>query len=124
MYTRSFQGGVGDGKMIPEGYDGNAFDRGENTEFRDTGGTLEEKDVEITANADPPNDKQCEPAGLFSGIFGGARSLLGIGRGASLFPHGFGTEEILIIATALFLFFSRDGDRECAVILLLLLIVN
>ncbi len=35
-----------------------------------------------------------------------------------------GTEEILIIAVALFLLFSKDGDRECAVMLLLLLLVN
>ena len=32
-----------------------------------------------------------------------------------------GKEEILIIATAAFLFFSKDGDRECAIMLLLLL---
>ena len=35
-----------------------------------------------------------------------------------------GLEEILIIATAAFLFISKDGDRECAVMLLLLLLVN
>ena len=35
-----------------------------------------------------------------------------------------GTEEILIIATAAFLFFSKGGDRECALILLLLLFIN
>ena len=35
-----------------------------------------------------------------------------------------GTEEILIIATAAFLFFSKDGDKECAILLLLLLLLS
>lgn len=35
-----------------------------------------------------------------------------------------GTEELLIIALALFLFLSKDGDKECAIILFLLLFVN
>ena len=35
-----------------------------------------------------------------------------------------GFEEILIIAIAAFLFFSADGDRECALILLALLLIN
>ena len=35
-----------------------------------------------------------------------------------------GSEEILIIAVALFLLFSQNGDKECAIMLLLLLLVN
>ena len=35
-----------------------------------------------------------------------------------------GTEELLIIALALFLFLSKDGDKECAIILFLLLFIN
>lgn len=35
-----------------------------------------------------------------------------------------GTEELLILALAAFLFFSRDGDRECALMLLALLFVG
>lgn len=34
-----------------------------------------------------------------------------------------GAEEILIIATATFLFFSKEGDKECAIMLFLLLLV-
>lgn len=37
--------------------------------------------------------------------------------------EGWGTEELLLIGLALFLFFSAEGDRECALILLLLLFV-
>lgn len=35
-----------------------------------------------------------------------------------------GTEEILIIATAAFLFFAKEGDKECAIMLLLLLFLG
>ena len=35
-----------------------------------------------------------------------------------------GTEELLILALAAFLFFSKDGDRECALMLLALLFVG
>ena len=35
-----------------------------------------------------------------------------------------GTEEILIIGTAAFLMFSKDGDKECANMLLLLLFLS
>lgn len=48
---------------------------------------------------------------LFNG--GGIRSAI----------SGFGVEEILIIATAAFLFFTKGGDRECAIMLLLLLFI-
>ena len=35
----------------------------------------------------------------------------------------FGAEDILIIATAAFLFFSKSGDKECAIMLLLLIFI-
>ena len=35
----------------------------------------------------------------------------------------FGAEDILIIATAAFLFFSKTGDKECAIMLLLLIFI-
>jgi hypothetical protein len=35
-----------------------------------------------------------------------------------------GSEEILIIAVALFLLLSQHGDKECAIMLLLLLLIN
>ena len=35
-----------------------------------------------------------------------------------------GTEELLIGAIALFLLFSKSGDKECAIMLLLLLFIN
>lgn len=35
-----------------------------------------------------------------------------------------GTEDLLILAIALILFFSKNGDKECAILVLLLLFVN
>ena len=57
---------------------------------------------------------------FLSGIFGDG-GLLG---GLNLKMPKIGTEEILILATAAFLFFSKDGDKESAIILLLLLLIN
>ena len=50
-------------------------------------------------------------------------SLLNL-KSFSVFKNGFGTEEILILALAAFLLFSKDGDKECAIILLLVLFLN
>ena len=47
----------------------------------------------------------------------------GMDFGKLSFPK-IGTEEILIIGLAIFLFLSRDGDKECAVLLLLLLFIR
>ena len=35
-----------------------------------------------------------------------------------------GIEEILILSVALFLFFSKDGDKECALLVALLFFIN
>ena len=40
-----------------------------------------------------------------------------------IFPKKIGSEEILIAATALFLLFSKSGDKECAIMLIFLLFV-
>jgi hypothetical protein len=67
-----------------------------------------------------------------NGILGSIASAFPLGR---IFPEGMrgalhlekfklGTEELLLIALALFLFLSKDGDKECAIILFLLLFVN
>ena len=43
--------------------------------------------------------------------------------GLGLSVPAFGTEDILIIATAAFLFFSKSGDKECAIMILLLIFI-
>ena len=72
-----------------------------------------------------PPKKECsgpkKGGSFFSEILQGRLGFLKEGGFGSLLG-GIGTEEILIIAIALFLLFSKDGDRECAVMLLFLLI--
>ena len=83
------------------------------------------------ADSEPPGEEfdvhnKTEPTGGF------LASVPFLGK---FFPRGifgtqinssfkFGTEELLIIAVAAFLFFSKDGDRECALILLALLFIS
>ncbi len=129
MYTRSY---TDENRIIiPESYGGVAFGKeeaihtdsetpGEDTEvFKPT----EEKcdRCDIPADTDPKRAdgigaflKKLPIGGIFTDIFKGGKFSL----------NNIGTEEILILATAAFLFFSKDGDRECAIMLLLLLFVS
>lgn len=45
-------------------------------------------------------------------------------EGSSFALPRLGQEELLIIAIAAFLFFSKDGDRECALMLLAILFIS
>ena len=126
MYTRAYDENLG--IVIPESYGGTALrDDGysENNEF------LSEESNDKTANqkAGIPPDKtaqtaKSEPTGSFFSKLS-FKNFLG-----NFFDNGkfnlqkIGTEEILIIATAAFLFFSKDGDKECALMLLLLLVLT
>lgn len=56
--------------------------------------------------------------GILTGLGAGLGRILKLGDGFHL-----GLEEILIIAAAAFLFFSKDGDRECALMLVALLFI-
>ena len=119
MYSRNYYSERQDRLNLPENYDGTAFiethadegapDRVIEASYIDEGSQMEEKSL-------PSRDKTSLVSSLFSG-----NGLLG-NLGLSI-PN-LGAEEILIIATAAFLFFSKNGDRECALILLLLLFIN
>lgn len=103
MYSRSY--GAPDAPTapvsVPGGYDGVAFR--ENT-------------------APEAASEACEPAsapisnigGLFSGIFSGGKFSM---------PK-FDVEDILLLVAAAFLFFAKDGDKECAILILLLLFLG
>ena len=101
MYTRSFYPDEPMSPVLPENYDGTAFTDSEPI---------------------PQQEPKEEPAQTASAI-----PLLG---GLNLpFLEGLkmpkiGTEELLIIAVAGFLLFSKNGDKECALILLFLLFVS
>ena len=116
MYSRSFYPDTNERLTIPDNYDGTAL--------IEAPPVIEEKTAEASVSI-PDIDKSEESTTVslgkipfLSGIFGNSKLNLGI-----RLPK-IGTEEILIIATAAFLFFSKDGDRECAIMLALLLLIN
>ena len=123
MYSRSYLPD-GSGKVsLPENYDGCAF-REESLPQQDE---VEEislhKEEYVEKKAGQKEETAAVSLGeipFLSGIFGKG-SLLG---GLNLRIPTIGTEEILLIATAAFLFFSKNGDKEVALILLLLLLIN
>lgn len=119
MYTRNYFGSADGSSALPANYDGTAFTETKTEEKRDTGTTVSEKEPESAPAS-------ANVGGGFEGIFNLLKKPFGAlfsSGGGIGFPK-LGTEEILIIAVAAFLFFSKDGDRECALLLLLLLIVN
>ena len=119
MYSRSDYADEATRVSLPENYDGTAF--------------MERVPEEITEVAfiEPEKEKIVEASSQNDGLVGGfgkipiLSSLFGQGTGlGSLKMPSIGVEEILILATAAFLFFSKDGDKESALILLLLLLIN
>lgn len=124
MYTRTYTE-ERSGIIIPDSYGGTALieniqnekvngeDRGKNPWEDAKKETNIANESEETAEAFSPLSKIKVPSFL-SNILGFSNfSLQKIGK-----------EEILIIAAAAFLFFSKEGDRELAVILLLLLFLG
>ena len=111
MYSRSFFERE-DSLPLPDGYGGTALSQDLHTE------------------SSPPESEECiasakpKDSGVLSRIFPSISSLFPLGNKGLFGEFSFGKEEILIIATAIFLFFSEDGDRECAVLLLILLFIN
>lgn len=117
MYSRSYKEDTDTRPMVPPNYDGTAFSEEKYAKKLDTGPTFEENTAPCLNDSEETVGVG-NIGGLFSGGLGG---LLG---GFGIRMPRIGTEEILIIATALFLLFSKDGDNECAILLLLLLLVN
>ena len=97
MYSRSYKDG--EISSLPPHYDGVAFG-------------------ELTPEVKAAEESEAVPtAALDGGIFS---RFLGTDLFARLKMPKIGTEEILLIAAALFLFFSADGDKECAILILIL----
>ena len=140
MYSRSYQ--AGEIPTIPESYSGVAFREPEPPEETPRS-VAKSADIRFTTSPEPPDPnltasvaaepipapEMAETGGIlsaigdilpFKGLFSGGSGLglgkLGLGK--------LGTEEILIIGLALFLFLSRDGDKECAILLVLLLLIH
>ncbi len=124
MYTRTYTE-ERSGIIIPDSYGGTALieniqnekgngeDKGKNPWEDAKKETNAANESEETAEAFSPLSKIKVPSFLSNILGFGNFSLQKIGK-----------EEILIIAAAAFLFFSKEGDRELAIILLLLLFLG
>lgn len=126
MYSRSYYDKE-EGFALPANYDGTAFADGVKPEENLTRPPSDCKNEQILERSAESSCSADEPVsfsglGVLSGLGNGFLGKL-FGKGGFKFPR-LGAEEILIIATALFLLFSRDGDIECAILLLLLLLIN
>lgn len=116
MYSRSYYADDASRVALPENYDGTAFMEREPEEVEEVAFVeqAEEKAVEASRHNDGFSGGPLKIP-LLSGLFG---------TDGGLKLPTIGVEEILILATAAFLFFSKDGDKESAIILLLLLLIN
>lgn len=127
MYTRTYNENIGE-IIIPEKYGGTSFGQKENSEIREDAGANDKgknpwENEEIHTDAPKESEETAEASatpsklpfsGLFTSVFkNGAFGIQKIGR-----------EELLIIATAAFLLFSKEGDKECAIMLILLLFLK
>ena len=132
MYSRSYIGSQG--TAIPDGYDGIAIKESEILEKTDT--YEEKRDVSSNKSAENINpweaknlseaEKSEESVGAFSHLGSSLGNLLGgvkLPFLSALKMPKIGTEEILILIAAAYLLFSKDGDKECAIILILLLFI-
>ena len=127
MYTRPYNNNIGE-IIIPERYGGTSLGQKEDAEthddisVNDKGKNLwenEEIHTEAPITSEETAEASATPSKLpFSGLF------------TSVFKNGvfglekIGREELLIIATAAFLLFSKEGDKECAIMLILLLFLK
>ena len=111
---------------VPKDYSGTSLksDDGEDTAPVAENPWQIPQDVPCEKPCTPPKKEECGAKKGGSFLSEMLSSRLGFLKEGSFgsFLGGIGTEEILIIAIALFLLLSRDGDRECAVMLLFLLI--
>ena len=121
MYTRTYTDEIGD-IIIPERYGGTTLAQGE--ERGDAVGTKNPWESDGVHISDEQKSEEAAKTSAipskapFGGIF---RNIL---KNESLGLQKIGKEELLIIATAAFLFFSKEGDKECAIMLILLLFLG
>ena len=112
MYSRSFYPEGEEKQMLPENYDGTAFQN-----------PLTESGDEAECSVSPKADGSVTETGalkgssfpILSGLFGGLPNIK---------IPSIGTEEIIILTVAALLFFNKDGDKECAILLLALLFIS
>ena len=117
MYTRDYT--PQEEKIsVPENYVGNAFDVNKSE--------MHQRESQPTSSPENESEPVMKRTGAFDGFFK-RLPFSNLLSGFNFFHGGFdsfGTEEILIIGVALFLLFGKNGDKECALLLLLLLFIK
>lgn len=128
MYTRTYSN-ESSGIVIPERYGGtslggtapecmNAQDKGD-----DALTTEQNQWEDVHTSASVKDDEAIETSSFISKLpF--TRIFSNIFKNSTYSLQKIGVEEILIIATAAFLFFTKDGDKECAIMLIFLLFLT
>lgn len=124
MYTRSYAEEKS-GILIPESYGGTAFSES-NISARQVGeerhtSTQQESDI-----TDQKNEREASVEETFNPIskIKIPSFLSNIFNFNNFSLQKIGKEEILILTAAAFLFFSKEGDRELAIMLLFLLFLG
>ena len=126
MYTRTYNENVGE-IIIPERYGGTSFGQKEENEPEKLNANDKSKNpwenedihTEAPQKSEETVEASANPSKLpFSGLF------TSVFKNGTLGLQKIGKEELLIIATAAFLFFSKEGDKECAIMLILLLFLK
>ena len=112
MYTRAYPEKPSE---LPDGYVGTAMSGdGAERDYIDNTKNPWEKEAK-EAKDDLPVSKGVSPlTDLFGGLFKNGRFSL----------QSIGVEEVLIIAAAAYMLLSRDGDKECGIMLLVLLFIS
>jgi hypothetical protein len=113
MYTREYLED-GDVLKIPKNYSGTTIAQGRPSDAEIDGQVFDENSPKMVENKESI-PSWAEKLGVKS-LFSPFASLLH-------FPEKFGTEEIILIALAVFLIFSKSGDIECVLTLIALLFV-
>ena len=116
MYSRSYYADEQSKLALPGNYNGTTFIGNMPEAEIPSDHTEDIGDLTVEASArDGGSLNALGSLPFLSSLFGG--------KGEMKLPT-IGIEEILIIATAAFLFFSKSGDKESAIILILLLFIN
>ena len=122
MYSRGIYSDKGDEVIsIPQNYSGSAFNEAQAIpcDICEMKESAEECEKEAKESYKASANESSGILSTIGGYLSGHKLLDGITQRI----RNIGTEEILILAIGAFLFFSKEGDKECAIMLLLLLFV-
>ena len=117
MYSRSYTDGE---IIIPEKYAGTALEEIEKEKENNT----KKSECEAVHMSESPCDEIKKDKINLSSITDIMKCFFGRNNEDENFLSGIGFEELLILGMALYLFFSTNSDKECALILLALLFVK